>query len=200
MITKSIKDLLGAELAGQVEEALKGKGKDGVDVDLVVGNDNTFIPAETHEMAKSQAEKAEATLKAVAESLKGLGGTGNSENLAADVLKVQGDMAALQDTHAKDMALLQKTTALKLALGASVHDPDDVISRLDLDKIELDEKGAPKGDLAELIKPIKESKPYLFKEAANQLKGAVPGAVTDGADGDETEAAQFDAAFDLKGE
>ena len=35
---EKIKELLGEELAGQVEAALKGKGKDGRDIDLVIGN------------------------------------------------------------------------------------------------------------------------------------------------------------------
>ena len=35
MITESVKTILGADLSNQVEAALKGKGKDGKDVDLV---------------------------------------------------------------------------------------------------------------------------------------------------------------------
>ena len=46
MILESIRSLLGAELTAQVENALKGKGKDGKDVDLVVGNDGSFVPAD----------------------------------------------------------------------------------------------------------------------------------------------------------
>lgn len=46
MIIEGIRNLLGEDLAKQVETALKGKGKDGKDVDLVVGNDGTFVPAE----------------------------------------------------------------------------------------------------------------------------------------------------------
>ena len=33
MITESVKTILGADLSSQVEAALKGKGKDGKDVD-----------------------------------------------------------------------------------------------------------------------------------------------------------------------
>ena len=43
---EKIKELLGEELAGQVEAALKGKGKDGRDIDLVIGNDGSYVPAE----------------------------------------------------------------------------------------------------------------------------------------------------------
>ena len=46
MIIEGIRNLLGEDLAKQVEAALKGKGKDGKDVDLVIGNDGTFVPAE----------------------------------------------------------------------------------------------------------------------------------------------------------
>lgn len=47
MIIEGIRNLLGEDLAKQVEAALKGKGKDGKDVDLVIGNDGTFVPAES---------------------------------------------------------------------------------------------------------------------------------------------------------
>ena len=36
MIIEGIRNLLGEDLAKQVEAALKGKGKDGKDVDLVI--------------------------------------------------------------------------------------------------------------------------------------------------------------------
>ena len=51
MISESIKTLLDDELTAQVENVLKGKGKDGKDVDLVVGNDGTFVPADKYESA-----------------------------------------------------------------------------------------------------------------------------------------------------
>lgn len=43
---EKIKELLGEELAGQVEAPSKGKGKDGRDIDLVIGNDGSYVPAE----------------------------------------------------------------------------------------------------------------------------------------------------------
>lgn len=48
MIIEGIRNLLGEDLAKQVEAALKGKGKDGKDVDLVIGNDGpSFRPKST---------------------------------------------------------------------------------------------------------------------------------------------------------
>jgi hypothetical protein len=98
------------------------------------------------------------------------------------------------------MAKLNKTTALKLGLAGSAHDPDDIISRLDLDKIELDDAGKLKGNLDELVKPIKEAKPYLFKDPAGQqlnLSGAVPGQA--GASSADVNMQSIDAAFGLTG-
>ena len=66
MITESVKTILGADLSNQVEAALKGKGKDGKDVDLVVGNDGTFVPADKYNGANSGKTSAENALKAAA--------------------------------------------------------------------------------------------------------------------------------------
>lgn len=160
MIAETIKTLLGAELAGQVEALLKGKGDKGDDIDLIVGNDGSVVPSETHR-------------------------------------QLQGEMTRLQ-----------KTTALKLGLGQNVHDPEDIISRLDLDALEMDDHGGLKSDLETLLQPIRESKPYLFKEppaqaAAQQtpalnLQGAVPGQV--GTQGVDLSVQQLNEAFGLKGE
>ena len=44
------------------------------------------------------------------------------------------------------------------ALANQAHDPADIISLLDLDKIEVDAAGTLKTDLDGLLKPLKESK------------------------------------------
>lgn len=154
MIAEPIKTLLGAELTGQVEAALKGKGKNGADFDLITETGKNTVPLETHQQLQAQ------------------------------------------------LTRLQKTTALKLGLGAGVHDPEDIISRLDLDKLELDEQGNLMTKLEDLIAPIRESKPYLFKEPPKQelnLQGAVPGQVSAQNTADASEQ-QLNDAFGLKGE
>ena len=145
MITESVKTILGADLSNQVEAALKGKGKDGKDVDLVVSNDGTFVPADKYNGANSGKTSAENALKAAAEALKAIGGSGDPAKIADDVKTAQ--------------------------------DPADIISLLDLDKIEVDAAGTLKTDLDGLLKPLKESKAYLFKsqDPANpDIKGAKP--------------------------
>lgn len=99
-----------------------------------------------------------------------------------DASELQKRISELEDTnktaqkqHESDMAALRKSTALKLALADKVYDPDDIIGRLDLEKIEMDGDKL-KGTADDLLAPFKESKPYLFKPeaAAPVVKGAKP--------------------------
>lgn len=188
MITESIKKLLGEDLAKFVDEALKGKGKDGKDVDVVVGNDGTYVPSDKHDAIKGEAEAAKKTLDAVASTLKDLGGTGKPEDLAADVLKAKSTVDTLKSDHEKELANMRKVSALKLPLSHQFHDPDDVIAMLDLDKVELDGNGGLKTDIDGLVKPIAEKKPHWVKPkdesnipAIKGAKPADPAAPPDGA-------------------
>lgn len=177
MIFESIKTLLGDELTAQVETALKGKGKDGKDVDLVVGNDGTFVPADKYEGEKRRAASAENALKKAAEAVKDLGGSGDPTKLEEDAGKAKTTIETLKTEHKKEIAGIRKDTALRMALSGKVHDPADVIGLLDASKIEVGEDGALKTDLETLLKPIQESKPYLFKSAdpnTPPLAGAKP--------------------------
>ena len=177
MIHESIRKLLGEDLAKQVEEAVKGKGKDGKDIDIVCGNDGSYVPADKHEAIKAQLISAENALKAAADALKAIGGSGDPAKIADDVKAAQTKIADLQNTHKAEIAKIQKTTALKLALGDSVYDPDDIIRDLKLDTVEVDEAGNLKTNIEDMIKPIREKKPYLFKQQQSQapdLKGAKP--------------------------
>lgn len=164
MIIEGIRNLLGEDLAKQVEAALKGKGKDGKDVDLVIGNDGTFVPAEKYNGANSGKASAENALKAAAEALKAVGGSGDPAKIADDVKVAKEKFDTLQTTHAAELAKISKWSALQMALNGKVYDPSDIIGLLDMDKIEVSDDGRLKTDLEGLLKPIKESKAYLFKE------------------------------------
>jgi len=176
MIHESIKTILGEDLANQVETALKGKGKDGKDVDLVVGNDGTFVPADKFDAVKTQSTSAEKALKAAADALKAIGGSGDPAKIADDVKTAQETISTLQTNHTTEIKKIQKNTALKMALAGQAHDPADIISLLDLDKIDVDDSGTLKTDLDGFLKPIKESKAYLFKAPDQNpgIKGAKP--------------------------
>lgn len=178
MIIEGIKNLLGEDLTKQVETALKGKGKDGKDVDLVIGNDGSFVPAEKYNGANSGKISAENALKAAAEALKAIGGSGDPAKIAEDVKTAQTTITTLQTNHDAEIKKISKNAALRMALNGKVHDPSDIIGLLDLEKIDVDDAGNLKTDLDGLLKPIKESKGYLFTEPAKpgapEIKGAKP--------------------------
>ncbi len=174
MINEGIRGLMGEELASRVEAALKGKGKDGKDVDIVIGNDGSYVPAEKYNGAVGGRTSAENALKAAAEALKALGGSGDPAKLADDVGKAQTAVSELRTKHDEEIKKLGRSTALKLALGGKVHDPADVMGLMELDKLELDDDGNLKTDIDSLLEPIRKAKPYLFTEQTGDIKGAKP--------------------------
>lgn len=171
---EKIKELLGEELAGQVETALKGKGKDGRDIDLVIGNDGSYVPAEKLETERQARTSAETALKNAAAALKGVGGSGDPAKIADDVAAAQQKLTDLESGYKKELASIKRTAAVKLGLAGKVHDPEDIIPLLEMDKIELDDAGNLKAPIDDLIKPIKEQKPYLFVEDKPTGTGGTP--------------------------
>lgn len=178
---EKIKELLGEELAGQVEAALKGKGKDGRDIELVIGNDGSYVPTEKVETERQARTSAETALKNAAAALKGVGGSGDPAKIADDVAAAQQKISTLEANYKAELNTIRRTSALKVELTGKAHDPEDIIKLLDLGKIELDDAGNLKTSIDELVKPIREQKPYLFveeKPAATSgtptIKGAKP--------------------------
>ena len=171
---EKIKELLGEELAGQVEAALKGKGKDGRDIDLVIGNDGSYVPAEKMETERQARTSAETALKNAAAALKGVGGSGDPAKIADDVAAAQQKLTDLESGYKKELAGIKRTAAVKLGLAGKVHDPEDIIKLLEMDKIELDDAGNLKAPIDELVKSIKEQKPYLFVEDKPTGTGGTP--------------------------
>ena len=171
---EKIKELLGEELAGQVEAALKGKGKDGRDIDLVIGNDGSYVPAEKLETERQARTSAETALKNAAAALKGVGGSGDPAKIADDVAAAQQKLTDLESGYKKELAGIKRTAAVKLGLAGKVHDPEDIIKLLEMNKIELDDAGNLKAPIDELVKSIKEQKPYLFVEDKPTGTGGTP--------------------------
>lgn len=68
-----------------------------------------------------------------------------------------------------DMKELKLSTAIKLALGESAQDADLVAGLFDKSKLILSDDGKITG-LDEQLKSIKESKPFLFKEAKAEMQ------------------------------
>lgn len=171
-----LRELLGDELWAQVSEKLKGQGPNGKDVELVVGNDGSYVPASKYEDLKGQFAQAEDTLKSVSTTMKELGGTGDPAKLQEDIQAAQNKVKQTHKDYEANLTKIKKVSAVKRSLIGKVHDPNDVMGFIDVDGIELDSNDDLKTDIEKQLAPYRESKPYLFKEQKEQhsLKGAVP--------------------------
>lgn len=130
-----------------------------------IGKQKAATEAKTEEL-----KAANAAIKQLQEAAKKFDGV--------DVAAIQQQVKDWQAKYDADTKALKRDAALKLALNGKAHDPDDIIRLLDAEKIELDDSGNLKGSLDDLLKPIRESKPYLFVEdkapAQPPIKGAKP--------------------------
>jgi hypothetical protein len=187
-----LKELLGEELFGQVNEKL---GEHKV---AIVSDGNWFPKAKFDEVneAKKQAESAlserDKQLTDLRKSAEG------NEELQATIKKLQDDNKAATEKYENDMKDLRTSTALKLAIANDTHDPDLLLNLLDKSKIELGEDGTIKSGLDEQLKDLRENKAFLFKEQPKgpQFKGVVPRDGTYGAEGPTPEQAQYQSRLD----
>ena len=115
MIIEGLKTILGEDLAKQVETALQGKGKDGKDIDLVIGNDGSFVPSDKYDALKTQSGSAEKALKAAADALKAVGGSGDPAKIAYDVSTAQNTITTLQTHHDAETNNIHNSTAFQLS-------------------------------------------------------------------------------------
>lgn len=166
MIDEKIKALLGEELVEKVSTALTGKGKDGKDINLVVGNDGSFVPADKYELLKQEKQLADQTAESVRSQLEGLKADSETiEQMKADLTTAQQAVTKLQEDHTKEISKIKKGASVKLKVVDSAFDPEDVISLIDLDRVILSESGEIIGGLDEQLTEIKTKKPHWFKQA-----------------------------------
>ena len=148
MNKKTLMELgLEEEMATKVSEAFEGK----------------YVPKDRFNEVNDSKKALEDQIKdrdKQLEELKKVDGAA----LQGEIKKLQEDNKNQAKTHQEELLKTQKINALKFNLSETLHDPNDIISGLDLTKIELDDKGELKTKLDEFINPLKESKPYLFKE------------------------------------
>jgi hypothetical protein len=165
MLAEKIKELLGDDLAKQVDEKLKGKGKDGKDIDAVIGNDGTFVPADKYETLKSEKAAADKLAADTANQLKEVKDAGDPEKLKADLTAAQSKLNDLQKDHEAEVAKIRKANLVTMKVVGDAHDPSDIVTALDLDKIMLNDKGEIVSGLDDQLTELKGKKPHWFKPA-----------------------------------
>lgn len=88
---------------------------------------------------------------------------GASEEVKQQLTDLQAKFEAYKTDSEANLAKVTKSNAIRLALkDVDAHNSDDLAKFINFDEIELDESGKPKLD--KVIKGLKESSPYLFKQ------------------------------------
>ena len=88
---------------------------------------------------------------------------GASEEVKQQLTDLQAKFEAYKADSEANLAKVTKSNAIRLALkDVDAHNSDDLAKFINFDEIELDEAGKPKLD--KVIKGLKETSPYLFKQ------------------------------------
>lgn len=94
---------------------------------------------------------------------------GASEELKQQLTDLQAKFDTYKTENEDNLAQVTKSNAIRLALkDVDAHNSDDLAKFINFDEIELDEAGKPKLD--KVIKELKETSPYLFKQQSEQPK------------------------------
>ena len=88
---------------------------------------------------------------------------GASEELKQQLADLQAQFDTYKSENEANLVRVNKSNAIRLALkDVDAHNSDDLAKFINFDEIELDESGKPKLD--KVIKGLKETSPYLFKQ------------------------------------
>ncbi|MEK8198349.1 phage scaffolding protein [Lysinibacillus sp. FSL M8-0134] len=159
------------------KEDLIAMGLSEEQADAVVGKYGTMIPKERFDEVnkakktlEDQVKNHETQLKDLQDKAKG------NEELQAEITKLQESHKQATEQYEQQLKNERLTTALKLEFTGKVHDVDLVVSLIDKEQIELDEKGNITKGLDEQRKMLQESKSFLFVPEKQQptFKGWVP--------------------------
>lgn len=94
---------------------------------------------------------------------------GASEELKQQLTDLQAKFDTYKTENEANLAKVTKSNAIRLALkDVDAHNSDDLAKFINFDDVELDEAGKPKLD--KVIKGLKETSPYLFKQQSEQPK------------------------------
>lgn len=88
---------------------------------------------------------------------------GDKEKLEATIKQLQEDNKSAKTKYETDLKNLRIDSAVKLKLSGTAQDVDIVASLIDKTKLIVSDDGTVAG-LDEQITPLKQSKPFLFKE------------------------------------
>lgn len=138
-----------------------GLTKEQIDSIMAVNGDDINKAKGDIEDVKTQLKTAQDTIKERDTQIEGLKKI-DAEGLQAKITELQEANKQATEKYNTEMAELKLSNALKLAV-TDAQDLDLVIGQLDKQKLKLDENGVLTG-LDEQLKPLRESKSFLFKQ------------------------------------
>lgn len=103
--------------------------------------------------------------------------SGNADELRAQIAKLEEENRSKAGEYQKSLEAQRVQTAVRLALLSREHRPHDaeiVAGLIDLDKIEIDERGNIKRGLDKQLEALEEKRPFLFDQGAKAPTGARP--------------------------
>ncbi len=102
---------------------------------------------------------------------------GDAEALKAQIARLEADNKAKAGEYQKNLESQRIQAAVRFALMTREHRPHDaeiVAGLIDLDRIELDERGNIKRGLDRQLEALEEKRPFLFDQGTKTPTGAKP--------------------------
>lgn len=158
----TLEEILGDNLYKQVTAALKGKGKDGKDVNLIV-NDGNYIPKEKFDSVNTQKNDLAKQIAERDKQLKELQGkaTGNEE-LQNQIKTLQEQNKKAQKNYESKIKDMKLDSAIKAKLSENKAKYVDLLSsKFDKSKLIVAEDGTISG-LDDQMKALKDTYKDLF--------------------------------------
>ena len=166
-----LKEILGDDLYEQVKTKVSSyneKADKDKRVSIANVNSEDYVTKATYEQIKNDLSNAKTSLETANNTIKDLKkSNGDNADLQAKITAYESEKANLERTHKETTEKLIKESAIKDALyQANAKHPDLLLSKFDLSKILLDEKGEKVvSGIEDQMKSHKETYKDLFGEA-----------------------------------
>lgn len=127
--------------------------------------DGNYIPKDRFNEVEEQVKTLKATSAEKDKQIKELGKfKGTAEELEAKAAELEKANKQLETGHKAALAKLKKENAIKQHVLEEAHDPDMVMSLIDIDKVDIGEDGKIRSGFKEQFETVKKDKPFLFKD------------------------------------
>ena len=138
--------------------------------------DGNYVPKQTFNEERDKLKTANETIATRDKQIEELGKfKGTADDLQKKVDELTEANSTAKKEYEEKLKKMEQTSALTAQIVDQVHNPEDILSRIDLTKLTI-EGGKVTAGLAEQLDALKKSHPHYFKEAkGDDGKGGLPG-------------------------